>query len=378
MKYFNCDYNEGAYPPILKRMSDTNMCQSIGYSEDEYCEEARNIIRGLCNAPDAAVHFLVGGTQANLTVISAALRSHQGVISAATGHISVHETGAIEATGHKVLAVNTDDGLLTAEMVEKVCHDHFVDEAFEHMVQPGMVYISSPSELGTIYSRKGLSDLRAVCDKYGLLLYLDGARLGYGMADRANDIDLPFLYKVCDKYGLLLYLDGARLGYGMADRSNDIDLPFLYNVCDVFYIGGTKQGALMGEAVVIRNEALKKDFRYMIKQRGGMFAKGRLLGIQFLELFRDGAYFKLAEHADRLADDIRKAFADKGYSFLVQSGTNQIFVIVPNEAMEKLNKKYVSSNNGPYDENHTVLRFCTSWATNPADVQELIEDIKAL
>ena len=344
MKYFNCDYNEGAYPPILKRMNETNMCQSIGYSEDEYCEEARNIIRGLCGAPDAAVHFLVGGTQANLTVISAALRSHQGVISASTGHINVHETGAIEATGHKVLSVNTEDGLLTAEMVEKVCHNHFVDEAFEHMVQPGMVYISSPSELGTIYSRKGLSDLRAVCDKYGLLLYLDGARLGYGMADRANDIDLPFLYKVCD----------------------------------VFYIGGTKQGALMGEAVVIRNEALKKDFRYMIKQRGGMFAKGRLLGIQFLELFRDGAYFKLAEHADRLADDIRKAFEDKGYRFLVQSGTNQIFVIVPNDAMEKLNKKYVSSNNGPYDENHTVLRFCTSWATNPADVQELIEDIKAL
>ena len=344
MKYFNCDYNEGAYPPILKRMNETNMCQSIGYSEDEYCEEARNIIRGLCGAPDAAVHFLVGGTQANLTVISAALRSNQGVISASTGHINVHETGAIEATGHKVLSVNTDDGLLTAEMVEKVCHDHFVDEAFEHMVQPGMVYISSPSELGTIYTRKALSDLRAVCDKYGLLLYLDGARLGYGMADRANDIDLPFLYKVCD----------------------------------VFYIGGTKQGALMGEAVVIRNEALKKDFRYMIKQRGGMFAKGRLLGIQFLELFRDGAYFKLAEHADRLADDIRKAFADKGYRFLVQSGTNQIFAIVPNDAMEKLNKKYVSSNNGPYDEKHTVLRFCTSWATNPADVQELIEDIKAL
>ena len=344
MKYFNCDYNEGAYPPILKRMNETNMCQSIGYSEDEYCEEARNIIRGLCGAPDAAVHFLVGGTQANLTVISAALRSHQGVISASTGHINVHETGAIEATGHKVLSVNTDDGLLTAEMVEKVCHDHFVDEAFEHMVQPGMVYISSPSELGTIYTRKALSDLRAVCDKYGLLLYLDGARLGYGMADRANDIDLPFLYKVCD----------------------------------VFYIGGTKQGALMGEAVVIRNETLKKDFRYMIKQRGGMFAKGRLLGIQFLELFRDGAYFKLAEHADRLADDIRKAFADKGYRFLVQSGTNQIFAIVPNDAMEKLNKKYVSSNNGPYDEKHTVLRFCTSWATNPADVQELIEDIKAL
>lgn len=344
MKYFNCDYNEGAYPPILRRMEETNLCQSIGYSEDEYCEEARSIIRGLCAAPDAAVHFLVGGTQTNLTVISAALRPHQGVISASTGHINVHETGAIEATGHKVLSIKTEDGLLTAEMVEKACHDHFVDEAFEHMVQPGMVYISSPSELGTVYSGKALSDLR----------------------------------EVCDKYGLMLYLDGARLGYGMAAAENDIDLPFLYNVCDAFYIGGTKQGALMGEALVIRNEALKKDFRYMIKQKGGMFAKGRLLGIQFLELFRDGAYFKLAEHADRLADDIRSAFKAKDFKFMVNSGTNQIFVIVPNDAMEKLNKKYVSSNNGPYDENHTVLRFCTSWATKPADVAELVGDIKAL
>lgn len=344
MKYFNCDYNEGAYPPILRRMEETNLCQSIGYSEDEYCEEARNIIRGLCGAPEAAVHFLVGGTQTNLTVISAALRSHQGVISADTGHINVHETGAIEATGHKVLSVKAADGLLTADMVEKVCHDHFVDEAFEHMVQPGMVYISSPSELGTVYSRQALSDLR----------------------------------KVCDKYGLLLYLDGARLGYGMAAGENDMDLPFLYNVCDAFYIGGTKQGALMGEALVIRNEALKKDFRYMIKQRGGMFAKGRLLGIQFLELFRDGAYFKLAEHADRLADDVRRAFADKGYDFLVQSGTNQIFVILPDEAIKKLGEKYVSSDFGRYDEKHGVQRFCTSWATNPADVAELIEDIKAL
>ena len=344
MYSFRNDYSEGAHPKVLQALMDTNLEQTCGYGLDPRCMKAADLIRDLCQAPEADVHFLVGGTQTNQIVIASLLQPHEAVISAHTGHINVHETGAIEATGHKVLSVNTEDGLLTAEMVEKVCHDHFVDEAFEHMVQPGMVYISSPSELGTIYTRKALADLRAVCDKYGLLLYLDGARLGYGMADRANDIDLPFLYKVCD----------------------------------VFYIGGTKQGALMGEAVVIRNEALKKDFRYMIKQRGGMFAKGRLLGIQFLELFRDGAYFKLAEHADRLADDIRKAFADKGYRFLVQSGTNQIFVIVPNDAMEKLNKKYVSSNNGPYDENHTVLRFCTSWATNPADVQELIEDIKAL
>ena len=344
MKYFNCDYNEGAYPPILRRMEETNLCQSIGYSEDEYCDEARNIIRGLCGASDAAVHFLVGGTQTNLTVISAALRPHQGVISASTGHINVHETGAIEATGHKVLSIHTEDGLLTAEMVEKACADHYGDEAFEHMVQPGMVYISSPSELGTVYSRKALGDLR----------------------------------QVCDKYGLMLYLDGARLGYGMAAAENDIDLPFLYNVCDAFYIGGTKQGALMGEALVIRSEALKKDFRYMIKQKGGMFAKGRLLGIQFLELFRDGAYFKLAEHADRLADDIRRAFKAKGFKFMVNSGTNQIFVILPDDVIKKLGEKYISSDFGRHDEHHGVQRFCTSWATRPSDVEELVADIMAL
>lgn len=344
MKFFNCDYNEGAYPPILKKMMDTNLCQSIGYGEDEYCEEARNMIRSLCDAKDGDVHFLVGGTQTNLTVISAALRPHQGVISPETGHINVHETGAIEATGHKVLTVKTPDGLLTADMVEKVCHDHFTDEAFEHMVMPGMVYISSPSELGTVYSRQALTDLRAVCDKYDLMLYMDG----------------------------------ARLGYGMAARENDIDLPFLYNVCDAFYIGGTKQGAIMGEALVIRNAALKKDFRYMIKQKGGMFAKGRMLGIQFLELFRDGAYFKLAEHADRLADDIRGALAAKGYPLAVQSCTNQIFVILPDEATAKLKEKYVLSDSGRYDDTHSVQRICTSWATNPADVKELIADIESL
>ncbi len=344
MKYFNCDYNEGAYPPILSRMSETNMCQSIGYGEDEYCEEARKIIRSLCCAPDAAVHLLVGGTQTNLTVISAALRPHQGVISADSGHVSVHETGSIEATGHKVLTIATEDGRINANMVDSLCHAHFSDEAFEHMVQPGMVYISTPTELGNVYSRRELEELR----------------------------------KVCDKYGLLLYVDGARLGYGMAAEGNDIDLPFLYNVCDAFYIGGTKQGTLMGEALVIRNEALKKDFRYLIKQKGGMLAKGRLLGIQFIELFRDGAYFKLAEHADRLADDIRSALLAKGYRLLVESRTNQVFVILPNDVVEKLGKKYVFSNNGPHDEEHTVVRFCTSWATVPGDVAELAADIMAL
>jgi len=234
MKYFNCDYNEGAYPPILKRMNETNMCQSIGYSEDEYCEEARNIIRGLCGAPDAAVHFLVGGTQANLTVISAALRSHQGVISASTGHINVHETGAIEATGHKVLSVNTDDGLLTAEMVEKVCHDHFVDEAFEHMVQPGMVYISSPSELGTIYSRKALSDLRAVCDKYGLLLYLDGARFA-NLPDHLVNVRVgKEMYQ--RRGGKKYFLSEAKLQKYMYDNKVIGFIDFIVNVGKRFIV----------------------------------------------------------------------------------------------------------------------------------------------
>ena len=341
---FASDYQEGAHEAILNAFVSTQMEQNPGYGTDKYSASAAEKIKKACNAPDAQVTFITGGTQTNQLVIDACLQPYEGVVSAATGHVAVHEAGAIEFTGHKVLEVPQVNGKIEAETLRKYLATFYADANHDHMVFPGMVYISHPTEVGTLYTKT----------------------------------ELEALHDICTKYEIPLYMDGARMAYGLMSSETDVDLPTIARNCDVFYIGGTKQGALMGEAVVIRNEALKKDFRYMIKQRGGMFAKGRLLGIQFLELFRDGAYFKLAEHADRLADDIRKAFEDKGYSFLVQSGTNQIFVIVPNDAMEKLNKKYVSSNNGPYDEKHTVLRFCTSWATNPADVEELIEDIKAL
>ena len=251
---FNCDYCEGAHERILRKLAETNLEQTPGYGEDHYCAEAAGIIRSLCGQEDAAVHFLVGGTQANMTVIASALRSHQGVAGAVTAHINVHETGSIEATGHKVLALPSEDGKITAEQVEELYQAHIRDESFEHTVQPKMVYISNPTELGTIYTRSELENL----------------------------------YEVCRKYGLYLFVDGARLAYGLAAEGNDLDLKSLAAACDVFYIGGTKAGALFGEAVVILNDELKADFRYHIKQRGGMLAKGRLLGIQFGELLRTG------------------------------------------------------------------------------------------
>ena len=297
---FNCDYSEGAHERILKKLAETNLEQTPGYGEDHYCAEAAGIIRSLCGREDAAVHFLVGGTQANLTVIASALRSHQGAVGAVTAHINVHETGSIEATGHKVLALPSEDGKITAEQVEELYQAHIRDESFEHTVQPKMVYISNPTELGTIYTRAEMENL----------------------------------YGVCRKYGLYLFVDGARLAYGLAAEGNDLDLKSLAGSCDVFYIGGTKVGALFGEAVVILNDELKADFRYHIKQRGGMLAKGRLLGIQFGELLRDGLYFELGAHADRLADKIRCACVKKGYPFLVENTTNQVFPIMPDALLE--------------------------------------------
>lgn len=344
MKYFNCDYNEGAYPGILRRLAETNFDQTIGYGEDEHCAEAARLIKAKCGGGNIDVHFLVGGTQANLTVLSAALRPHQGAISADTGHINVHESGAIEATGHKVLSIRTKDGKLTGEMVRQLCELHYGDEAHEHMVMPGAVYISNPTELGNIYSRAELMDIRSACDSYGLYLYLDG----------------------------------ARLGYGLTAADNDLDLPFLARVCDAFYIGGTKQGALFGEALVIRNETLKRDFRYLIKQKGGMLAKGRLLGIQYEELFRDDAYFKIAGRANRLADIIRQALRSKGYKFAVESSTNQIFVEMPEYDVSKLKDKYAFSNMGKQENGRLLIRFCTSWATRSDDVAELVGDILKL
>ena len=298
---FNCDYLEGTHPRILQALTETNMVQTCGYSEDEYCEAAREAIKKVCKCEDAAVHFLVGGTQANLTVISSILRPHQAVLSVKEGHVNVHETGAIEATGHKVMAIEGKDGKISGEQIREQYKLHWEDGAHEHITQPKMVYISNPTELGTIYSKAELEAIR----------------------------------KACDDCNLYLYLDGARLGYGLASKENDLTIEDIAKNCDVFYIGGTKVGALFGEAVVITNKALQEDFRYIMKQKGGMLAKGRLLGIQFLELFKDGLYFEISEHAMRMAELLRDGLTELGYKFYANSPTNQQFVIVPDEKLKQ-------------------------------------------
>lgn len=344
MIQFQCDYTEGAHPSILKRLEETNFEQTGGYGNDSYCESARNKIKSLCECEDADVHFLVGGTQANFTVISACLRSYQGVIAAETGHINVHETGAVEATGHKVLALPSEDGKITAEQVRRCYEIHWSDADHEHMVQPGMVYISHPTENGTLYSKEELQALKNTCTCLGLLLFLDGARMGYGIMSEASTLKLS---------------DIAEL-------------------TDVFYIGGTKVGALFGEAVVITNPVLKTDFRYLIKQHGGMLAKGRLLGIQFDTLFEDGLYFEIAKHADDLAMRLRNAFLKKGYKLRYDSYTNQQFPIMPAEHIERLQEKYSFALWEKVDDGHSAVRFCTSWATKEEAVAEFIRDIEAL
>lgn len=341
---FQCDYNEGAHPLILERLIATNMEQTPGYGEDVYCMRAAEKIKAACEDDSLAVHFLVGGTQTNLTVIDAVLRSHQGVLCAQTGHINVHETGAIEACGHKVLGLASKDGKITATQVEEAYLSHLNDGAREHTVQPGMVYISNPTELGTLYSLAELKEL----------------------------------YGVCDRYGLSLFLDGARLGYGLVAPDNDLTLPDIARYTDVFYIGGTKVGALFGEALVISREDLKKDFRYFIKQKGGMLAKGRLLGIQFDTLFTDDLYFEISRKAIVQAEAIRAALSEKGLPFLVENRTNQIFPILPDELLEKLGERFCYSYERRMDETHSAVRFCTGWATRDVNVESLIQAIRAL
>lgn len=339
---FNNDYSEGAHENIIKKLNEINSFQISGYGEDECCKEAKNIIKALCNKPDADVHFLVGGTQTNLTVISSALRPHQCAVSASTGHINIHETGAIEATGHKVYSIDTDDGKLTADMIKSVYNNHWNDETHEHIAQPKLIYISNPTEIGTIYSKKELTDI----------------------------------YQTCRECGLYLYIDGARLAYGLASEKNDLDFETVASNCDVFYIGGTKCGALFGEAVVILNNTLKEDFRYIIKQKGGMLAKGWLLGLQFTELLKDNLYISIAKKANRLAEKIKKAVIEAGYPLYSESYTNQLFFIFPDKLIEKLNKTYVLSYHQRYDDSHSVIRICTDWATKEDNVDSLINDIK--
>ena len=344
MIYFNNDYSEGCHEKVLSRLVQTNLEQTLGYGEDEHCAHAAELIRKKCGRDDLAVHFLVGGTQANLTVIDAALRPHQGALGPDTAHINVHETGAVEATGHKVLWVPHQEGKLTAAQVAQTVYAHRTNGATEHTVQPNLVYISNPTELGTLYT---LAELEA-------------------------------LSKTCHELGLYLFLDGARLGYGLQARGNDVTLQDIARLCDVFYIGGTKVGALFGEAVVISNPAIQEDFRYLIKQHGGMLAKGRLLGVQFEALLEDDLYFEIAAHADRLADRLREQLKELKVPFLVESTTNQLFPILPDEILEELAKTYVFCEQERVDESHRAVRFCTSWATKEENVEQLCADLRTL
>ncbi len=344
MIYFNNDYSEGCHEKVLQALNATNMEQTMGYGEDAYCAAAAAKIRAKCGREDIAVHFLVGGTQANLTVIDAALRPHQGALGADTAHIHVHETGAVEATGHKVLWVPHHQGKITAQQVRQTIREHYASSSFEHTVQPKLVYISQPTELGTLYTLRELEDLSAACRELGLYLFVDGARLGYGLSARGNDVTMQ---------------DLARL-------------------CDVFYIGGTKVGALFGEAVVICHPALQEDFRYLIKQHGGMLAKGRLLGVQFGVLMDNDLYEQIAARADRLADRLRAALHALNVPFLVESTTNQLFPILPDTVLEELAKTYVFSEQERVDEAHRAVRFCTSWATRPENVEQLCADLQRL
>ena len=344
---FDSDYIEGAHPSILEALLRSNYEQHAGYGCDSYCDRARDIIREHCKDFSLGVQFLVGGTQANVTVIDAFLRSYQGVISADSGHINVHETGAPEATGHKVIALPSKDGRLTVEQIAECYHSHWNDHSHEHTVQPGMVYLSCPAENGLIYTKA----------------------------------ELDAMSEFCHAHGLYLFVDGARLGYGLMSDECDFTLADLARLCDVFYIGGTKVGALFGEAVVFKDEEMHRSFRYAIKQHGGMLAKGRLLGIQFVELLQGGdecLYFRLARHANEQAARIREAFEKKGIPMWIPSRTNMQFPILTKEQQKALSSKYVSEFWGTYDECRDVVRFCTSWATKSGNVDALCRDIEEL
>lgn len=338
MIQFQCDYNNGAHPKILERLVATNDEQSVGYGLDPHCDNARRLIREACQCPDADVHFMVGGTQTNVTVIASILRHHQGVICATSGHINVHETGALEHIGHKCITLPHQQGLISAEQIEELVVAHRASEDPCHCVEPAMVYISFSTEYGTIYSKEQLTKISEVCHR----------------------LDLP------------LFIDGARMGYGLTCDACDITLPELAQLADVFYLGGTKQGAMFGEAIVITADALKKNFRYNIKQNGGMLAKGRMLGIQFETLFTDNLYFEIARHANVQAKRIRDAFVAKGYKLLMESPTNQQFPILTKAEMERFSKDFLFEVWEPVDAELTAVRFCTSWATKTEDVDKLI------
>ena len=337
MLYFNCDYMEGAHPAILERLMETNMEQTLGYGNDGYCERAKARIREACGCPEAEIFFLVGGTQTNATVIKGLLKPFEGVVAADTGHIGVHEAGAIESGGHKVLTLPNRDGKLEAQAVKKYLEAFYRDGSCTHMVQPGMVYISHPTEFGTLYTKAELEALRRVCDEYGIPLFLDGARLGYGLAAKDTDVTLK-----------------------------DVALN-----CDVFYIGGTKVGALFGEAVVFPKKNTVPGFFTLMKQQGAVLAKGRLLGIQFETLFTDGLYLKISEHAIDMAMKLKKILVENGYPLWLDSPTNQQFAVLDAAQRKMLEQKVSFEIWEELEGGCAAVRFATSWATKQEDLDAL-------
>lgn len=341
MLHFDSDYMEGAHPELMRRLMETNLEQTSGYGTDEYTERARQRILKTCGLKQGKVFFLVGGTQTNATVIDGLLAHHEGVLAADTGHISVHESGAIEASGHKVLTLPSYDGKVRAEDVKGYITDFYRDDSYEHMVAPGMLYISHPTELGTLYSLAELEALSTVC----------------------READIP------------LYMDGARLGYGLMADGTDVTLEDVARLCDVFYIGGTKVGALFGEAVVVTRTDLLPHFFPLVKQHGALLAKGRLLGIQFETLFTDDLYFRISRHAIQMAMKLKQAFIAKGHVPYIDSPTNQQFFRMPNEDIDRLMQVASFERWGPRGDQETLVRFVTNWATREEAVDELIRHL---
>jgi len=336
---FESDYTRGAHPRILKRLVETNEVQTPGYGEDDFCAKAASLIKHECNNPNVDVHFLVGGTQTNLTIIASILRPHEAVVAPSTGHIAVAETGAIEATGHKIITIPTETGKVTAEQIRAVVD---IPENI-HSPKPGMIFISQSTEVGGVYTKAELLAIKAI----------------------ATEFEIP------------LFIDGARLGYACVSEECDVTLADMAEICDVFYIGGTKLGAMFGEAVVIVNDKFKRDFRYMMKQRGGLLAKGRLLGVQFEEFFKDGLYFEIAKHAVEMAMRIKKALFEAGISLRYPATTNQLFIEFTDEQFAKISEKYIL-HSWIKEDGMVVARLCTDWLTPEAYVNQLIEDINAL
>lgn len=337
MVSLDCDYNNGCHPAILRRLAETNDKKSKTYGYDEWTESAKAKIREACDDPDAQIRFLVGGTQTNATVIDSLLQSYEGVVAVQTAHINSHEAGAIEFTEHKVITIPGHDGKMNPKELEQYMNEFLDDANSEHSVYPGMVYITFPTELGTLYTKD----------------------------------ELTKLYELCQKYHLPLYIDGARLGYGLMSPENDITLPYLAHHCDVFYIGGTKVGALCGEAVVFTHNNAHPHFFNIVKQHGALMAKGRVVGLQFETLFTDNLYFDISKHAIDMAMQMKQIFKEAGYQFLVDSPTNQQFVILPNEELSRLGQNILFETWGKVDPTHTACRFVTSWATTKEEIEEL-------